>query len=114
MYRVTGSARPAVACPAFLHRAISGTAGFVPRLEEYSNGMLAAGAPSVIIQIKSGTGEWSKAAGVRSLESKEPVQLTDQVHIGDISMAMVAVSAMKLVEEGKLDLEPSHEVSPGI
>jgi D-alanyl-D-alanine carboxypeptidase len=78
---------------------------FVPVLERYSDMMLAAGAPSVFIQIKSRIGEWSKAAGVRSLENQEPVQLTDQVHIGDVTNAMVAVSVMKLVEEGRVRLD---------
>jgi D-alanyl-D-alanine carboxypeptidase len=78
---------------------------FVPVLERYTDSMLNAGAPSVFIQIKSRIGEWSKAAGVRSLENREPVQLTDQVHIGDVTNAMVAVSVMKLVEEGKVRLD---------
>jgi D-alanyl-D-alanine carboxypeptidase len=67
--------------------------------------MRAGGATAVIIQMKSRVGEWSSAEGVRSLEGKEPVQLTDQTHIGDITMTMVAVSVMKLVEEGKIELD---------
>jgi D-alanyl-D-alanine carboxypeptidase len=74
-------------------------------LEQYSEDMRAAGATAVIIQMKSRLGEWSSAAGVRSLETKEPVQLTDQTHVGDITMTMVAVSVMKLVEEGKVQLD---------
>jgi D-alanyl-D-alanine carboxypeptidase len=78
---------------------------FVPGLERYSEFMLDSGAPAVFIQLKSRIGEWSKAAGVRSLENQEPVQLTDQIHIGDITNAMVAVSVMKLVEEGRVRLD---------
>jgi D-alanyl-D-alanine carboxypeptidase len=78
---------------------------FVPALERFSGLILDAGAPSVFIQIKSRIGEWSKAAGVRSLENQEPVRLTDQIHIGDVTNAMVAVSVMKLVEEGKVRLD---------
>lgn len=78
---------------------------FVPVLEQFSSLILDAGAPSVFIQIKSRIGEWSKAAGVRSLENQVPVQLTDQVHIGDVTNAMVAVSVMKLVEEGRVQLD---------
>ncbi|MDQ0680382.1 D-alanyl-D-alanine carboxypeptidase [Arthrobacter pascens] len=78
---------------------------FVPVLERYSEDVLEAGAPAVFIQMKSRVGEWSKAAGVRSLENQEPVQLTDQVHVGDITSTMVAVSVMKLVEEGKVRLD---------
>lgn len=78
---------------------------FVAVLQKYSADMRAAGATAVIIQMKSRVGDWSSADGVRSLEGKEPVQLTDQTHIGDITMTMVAVSVMKLVEEGKVQLD---------
>ena len=78
---------------------------FASVLEKYSDKLHDAGAPVVIIQMKSRLGEWSKAVGVRSLENREPVQLADQVHIGDITMSMVAVSVMKLVEEGKVRLD---------
>lgn len=78
---------------------------FVAVLQKYSEEMRAAGATAVIIQLKSRLGEWSSAAGVRSLENREPVQLSDRTHIGDITMTMVAVSVMKLVEEGKVQLD---------
>jgi D-alanyl-D-alanine carboxypeptidase len=74
-------------------------------LEHYSEDMRALGATAVIIQMKSRLGEWSSAMGVRSLENQEPVQLTDQTHVGDITTSMVAVSVMKLVEEGKVQLD---------
>jgi D-alanyl-D-alanine carboxypeptidase len=86
---------------------------FVAVLKRYSADQLAGGATAVIIQMKSRVGEWSSAEGVRSLEGKEPVQLTDQTHIGDITMTMVAVSVMKLVEEGKIELDdPITEYLP--
>lgn len=77
---------------------------FVAVLEKYSADMLAGGATAVIIEMKSRIGEWSSAAGVRTLEDREPVQLTDQTHIGTITTSMLAVSVMKLVEEGKIRL----------
>jgi D-alanyl-D-alanine carboxypeptidase len=78
---------------------------FVAVLEKYSEEMRAGGATAVIIQIRSRVGDWSSAEGLRSLEKQEPVQLTDQTHIGDITTTMVAVSVMKLVEEGKVRLD---------
>lgn len=78
---------------------------FVGVLERYADDLQAAGASAVIMQIKARTGEWSTALGVRSHEGQEPVQLTDQVQIGDITEAMVAVSVMKLVEEGQVKLD---------
>ncbi|MBN3497860.1 serine hydrolase domain-containing protein [Arthrobacter pascens] len=78
---------------------------FASILEKYTDDVVALGAPSVHIQMNSQLGEWSKAVGVRSLENQEPAQLTDQVHIGDVTMSMVAVSVLKLVDEGKVRLD---------
>lgn len=78
---------------------------FVAVLKKYSEDLRAGGATAVVIQMKSRVGEWSSAEGVRSLEGNEPVRLTDQTHIGDITMTMVAVSVMKLVEEGRIKLD---------
>lgn len=78
---------------------------FVGVLERYAEDLQAADASAVIMQLKARTGEWSTALGVRSHEGREPVQLTDQVQIGDITNAMVAVSVMKLVEEGRVKLD---------
>lgn len=78
---------------------------FASILEKYTEDVVALGAPSVHIQMNSRLGEWSKAVGVRSLENQEPAQLTDQVHIGDVTMSMVAVSVLKLVDEGKVRLD---------
>jgi D-alanyl-D-alanine carboxypeptidase len=77
---------------------------FVAVLKKYSEDVRAGGATAVVIQMKSRLGEWSSAEGVRNLETNEPVQLDDQAHVGDITMTMVAVSVMKLVEEGKIQL----------
>ncbi|WP_458779373.1 serine hydrolase domain-containing protein [Arthrobacter sp. D3-16] len=81
------------------------TPSFAAVLKKYSEDVRAGGATAVVIQIKSRLGEWSSAEGVRNLETNEPVQLTDQTHVGDITMTMVAVSVMKLVEEGKIRLD---------
>lgn len=78
---------------------------YAAALEKYSEEMRAGGATAVVIEVKSRVGGWSSAEGVRSLDTNEPVQLTDQTHAGDITMTMVAVSVMKLVEEGKIQLD---------
>ncbi|MCU1516844.1 MAG: hypothetical protein JWQ75_1565 [Pseudarthrobacter sp.] len=78
---------------------------FAAVLETYSQDMRGGGATAVIIQVKSRVGEWSSAEGVRNLDTNEPVQLTDQTQVGDITMTMVALSVMKLVEEGKVQLD---------
>lgn len=79
--------------------------GFVDVLEQFSEDMRDAGAPAVLIQMKSRYGEWSTAEGVRSLDGQEPVQLADQIHVGALTTSMVAVSVLKLVEEGKVRLD---------
>ena len=74
-------------------------------LELYSEEMLQEGAPAVRMQAKVGREEWSHAAGVRSREGGIPVQLTDPVPVGGIAATLVAVSVLKLVDEGGLALD---------
>jgi D-alanyl-D-alanine carboxypeptidase len=85
----------------------SAAPAFAAGLKKYSQEIRAGGATAVVIQMKSRVGEWSSAEGVRSLETNDPVQLSDQTHVGDITMTMVAVSVMKLVEEGQIRLDDS-------
>lgn len=77
----------------------------VSALERYSQDVREDGALAVVIQMRLRGEEWSTAAGVRSRENSEPVGLTDQFHIGDVTIPMVAVSVMKLVEDGKIRLD---------
>ncbi len=74
-------------------------------LEGFSARMLEEGAPAVLISVRDRGQSWTHAAGVRSLESREPATVADPVHVGTITETFVAVSVMKLVEEGQLDLE---------
>jgi D-alanyl-D-alanine carboxypeptidase len=74
-------------------------------LEDFSARMLEEGAPAVLISVRNRGETWTHAAGVRSLDSGEPATVADPVHIGGITESMVAVSVMKLVEEGRLNLD---------
>ncbi|MDQ0867997.1 D-alanyl-D-alanine carboxypeptidase [Arthrobacter sp. V1I9] len=74
-------------------------------LKDFSARMLEEGAPAVLIAVRNGDNTWTHAAGVRSLESKEPATIADPLQIGSITESLVAVSVMKLVEEGRLDLD---------
>ncbi|MBO1268664.1 serine hydrolase domain-containing protein [Arthrobacter cavernae] len=74
-------------------------------VELYSAEMLQEGAPAVLIEAKVGREEWSHAAGVRSRDGGVPVQLSDPVPVGGITQTMVAVSVLKLVDEGRLALD---------
>ncbi|MDQ0689553.1 serine hydrolase [Arthrobacter sp. W4I7] len=74
-------------------------------LESFSSRMLEEGAPAVLIAVRNQGNSWTHAAGVRNLETREAATATDPVHIGGITESMVAVSVLKLVEEGKLNLD---------
>jgi D-alanyl-D-alanine carboxypeptidase len=75
------------------------------QLEAFSARMIEDGAPAVLIAVRNGDSTWTHAAGVRSLERREPATVGDPVQVGSITKSMVAVSVMKLVEEGRLNLD---------
>ncbi|WP_461187813.1 serine hydrolase domain-containing protein [Arthrobacter sp. Z4-13] len=74
-------------------------------LEAFSARMLEEGAPAVLIAVRNSGQTWTHAVGVRSLEAGKPATVADPIHVGTITETFVAVSVMKLVEEGKLDLD---------
>jgi D-alanyl-D-alanine carboxypeptidase len=74
-------------------------------LEAFSRSMIDEGAPAVLIEVRHGGQTWTHAAGVRDLETREPATASDPFRVGSITKSMVAVSVMKLVEEGKVDLD---------
>lgn len=74
-------------------------------LEQFGRTMIEDGAPAVLMHVKDNGEEWSRAVGVRSLEAKDPVQLSDPVEVASVTESMVAVSVLKLVEEGRLKLD---------
>jgi D-alanyl-D-alanine carboxypeptidase len=79
--------------------------GYRAVLKEFSQRMLDGGAPAVLIQVRVGGDEWSAAYGVRNLNSRSRAQTTDPVHVGGITKSMVAVSVLKLVQEGRIQLD---------
>lgn len=84
-------------------------------LELFSREMLQNGAPAVLIEARADQQVWRHAAGVRSLHGGAPVQADDPIRVGGLTRTMVAVSVLKLVEEGRLVLEDSiAKYLPGI
>ncbi|MDJ0456696.1 serine hydrolase [Arthrobacter sp. NQ7] len=72
------------------------------------------GAAAAVVQIRWPEGEWSKAYGVRDLESRTPAQPTDRIQIGSVTKTMTAVAVLKLVEDHLIDLDdPVNDVIPG-
>lgn len=63
------------------------------------------GANAVVAQVRWPEGEWSKAYGVRSLDTKQPAQPDDLVLIASVTKSMTAVSVLKLVEDGLIGLD---------
>lgn len=74
-------------------------------LEQFSSERLAAGASAVLIQAGLGGETWSGAAGVRDLERKVPAEPGDSFHVASLTKSMVATSVLKLVEQGKIQLD---------
>ena len=82
------------------------------QLEQYSQRLIDAGAPAVLLELHVGTEAWTYAAGVRN-PAGEPARAADPVHVGDITQPLVAVSVLKLAEEGRLSLdEPASTYLP--
>ncbi|MCU1515750.1 MAG: hypothetical protein JWQ75_471 [Pseudarthrobacter sp.] len=71
------------------------------------------GAAAVVAQVRWPGGEWSKAYGVRDLDSKQPAQPDDLVSVASVTKTMTAVSVMKLVDEGLIGLDdPVNGILP--
>ena len=74
-------------------------------LEDFSRRMLDLGAPAVLIETRINGDVWSHAGGVRSLGSPAPAEASNSTHIASVTKSMVAVSVLKLVEEGHVQLQ---------
>ncbi|MDV8149664.1 serine hydrolase [Arthrobacter sp. B10-11] len=82
------------------------------QLEQYSQGLIDAGAPAVLVELHIGAEVWTHAAGVRN-PAGEAARAADAVHVGHITQSLVAVSVLKLAGEGRLSLdEPASTYLP--
>lgn len=89
-------------------------ADFRALLDQFSKRLLDAGAPAVLVQVRTGTDKWSRAYGVRNLASRATAEVSGPVHVGNVTKSMVAVSVLKLAEEGVLQLDaPASAYLPG-
>ena len=72
------------------------------------------GAVAAVVQVRWPEGEWSKAYGVRDLESRTPAQPTDRAQIASVTKTMTAVAVLKLVDDHLIGLDdPVNDVIPG-
>ena len=71
------------------------------------------GAVAAVVQIRWPDGEWSRAYGVRDLDTKTPAQPTDRVQIASVTKTMTAVAVLKLVDDNLIGLDdPVNDVIP--
>lgn len=86
----------------------------VDALEHRAQLFMDQGAVAAVVQIRWPDGEWSKAWGVRDLDSKTPAQPSDFVEVAGITNTMTAVTVLKLVDDGLIGLDdPVNDVVPG-
>jgi D-alanyl-D-alanine carboxypeptidase len=72
------------------------------------------GATAVVVQVRWPGGEWSRAYGVRDLDTKTPAQPTDRVEVASLTKTMTAVTVLKLVDDGLIGLDdPVNDIIPG-
>lgn len=72
------------------------------------------GAPSAVVQIRWPDGEWSRAYGVRDLETRTAAQPTDRAEVASVTKTMTAVAVLKLVDDHLIGLDdPVNDVIPG-
>ncbi|MFF2344669.1 serine hydrolase domain-containing protein [Pseudarthrobacter sp. NPDC058119] len=72
------------------------------------------GAVATVVQVKWPDGEWSKAIGMRDLETRTPAQPSDRVQIASVTKTMTAVAVLKLVDDHLIGLDdPVNDVIPG-
>lgn len=72
------------------------------------------GAVAAVVQIRWPEGEWSRAYGVRDLETKTPAQPTDRAQVASVTKTMTAVAVLKLVDDHLIGLDdPVNGVIPG-
>ncbi len=72
------------------------------------------GAVAAVVQIRWPEGEWSRAYGVRDLETRTPAQPTDRAAVASVTKTVTAVAVLKLVDDNLIGLDdPVNDVIPG-
>lgn len=93
------SPSPSTSSPSF------GDAEAIASLEYAMQAFMAQDAVAVLAQVRWPGGEWSKAYGVRDLDTRQPAGPQDRVPVSSVTKTMTAVSVLKLVDDGLIDLD---------
>jgi len=80
------------------------SASFAPLDEMILQAMASAGIPGVAVGVLYPGGEYLAGYGVTNVESPQPVDADTLFQIGSITKTMTMAAAMRLVEQGRLDL----------
>ena len=107
------SAPAAAAVPSDRHQSLK-FPGLEPKaqLKHDSQELINAGASAVLLELRVGAEAWTYAAGARTTGG-EAARATDPIHAGDMTESFVAVSVLKLADEGRLSLdEPASTYLP--
>lgn len=83
-------------------------------LESQAQLFMDQGAVAAVVQIRWPEGQWSKAYGVRDLETRTPAQPTDRAAVASVTKTMTAIAVLKLVDDHLIGLDdPVNDVIPG-
>lgn len=63
------------------------------------------GALAVVAEVRWPGGTWSRAYGVRDLETGQPATTDDRVSVASVTKSMTAVAVLKLVDDGLIGLD---------
>ncbi|KHL01674.1 hypothetical protein LK10_15115 [Sinomonas humi] len=72
------------------------------------------GAVSAVVEVIWPDGQWSRAYGVRSLDTKDAAQAGDRVSVGTVTETLTAVAVLRLVDDRLIGLDDAvNTVIPG-
>ncbi|GAA4630314.1 serine hydrolase domain-containing protein [Actinoallomurus vinaceus] len=117
---VAGSALVCGALPITTATAAPGVASSAPppsrsTLVQQAGRVVAAGVPGVSIETRDERGTRSAVAGVGNLRTNEPPRASGQFRIGSVTKSFTATLVLRLVADGRIDLDaPIDRYLPGV
>ncbi|MFF4220218.1 serine hydrolase domain-containing protein [Streptomyces nondiastaticus] len=112
------AAVPAAAAPAGAHgagRETASPAGRDAALQRALDGIVAAGVPGAIAEVREGDRVRRTSSGVADLQSGRPAQPGDRFRAGSVTKSFVATVVLQLVAEGRIGLDdPIGRHLPGL
>ncbi|HZG07006.1 MAG TPA: serine hydrolase domain-containing protein [Streptomyces sp.] len=89
--------------------------GHHARTRQAMDAAVADGIPGALAQVRDRHGTWTASSGVADVETERPRVRPDRFRIGSVTKPFVAVVALQLQQEGRLDLDdPVERWLPGV